>query len=91
MVPANRWGHGAYSAAELKILQEAITLTVFGGFAVTYLGEDLRWNHLAAFACLLAAVAFAFLPKADRPPPTKTKRPAPRAWDGLVLLVILTG
>ena len=65
MVPANRWGHGAYSAAELKILQEAITLTVFGGFAVTYLGEELRWNHLAAFACLLAAVAFAFLPKAD--------------------------
>jgi uncharacterized protein (DUF486 family) len=64
MVPANRWGHGSYSATQLKIMQEVITLTVFAGFAILYLGEKLRWNHLAAFACLLGAVAFAFLPKA---------------------------
>lgn len=62
-VPANRWGHGTYSATELKIIQEIITLTVFIGFAILYLGEKLRWNHLAAFVCIFAAVAFTFLPK----------------------------
>ena len=50
---------------ELKILEEVITLTIFGGFALTYLSENLRWNHLAAFACILAAVAFTFLLKSD--------------------------
>lgn len=62
MVPANRWGHGHYSAIELKIMQEVITLTVFSGFVILYLGERLRWNHLVAFLCLVAAVAFAFQP-----------------------------
>jgi uncharacterized protein len=62
MVPANRWGNNVYSTAQLKIIQEAITLTVFAGFAVLYLGEHLRWNHLAAFVCILAAVGFVFLP-----------------------------
>ena len=63
MVPANRWGNSVYSATQLKIIQEVITLTVFAGFAVLYLGERIRWNHLAAFVCILAAVAFTFLPK----------------------------
>lgn len=63
MVPANRWGHGVYSATELKIIQEVITLTVFSGFAILYLGEKIRWNHMAAFVCILLAVAFTFLPK----------------------------
>jgi len=63
MVPANRWGHSVYSATQLKIIQEVITLTVFSGFAIAYLGESIRWNHLAAFVCILAAVAFTFLPK----------------------------
>ena len=63
MVPANRWGHFNYTATELKIIQEVITLTVFSGFAVVYLGERIRWNHFAAFLCILAAVAFTFLPK----------------------------
>lgn len=63
MVPANRWGSGVYSATELKIIQEVVTLTVFSVFAATYLGERLRWNHVAAFACILAAVAFTFLPR----------------------------
>ncbi len=63
MVPANRWGSASYSAAELKIMQEVITLIVFAGFAVLYLGEKLKWNHLAAFFCILAAVAFTVLPK----------------------------
>ncbi len=63
MVPANRWGSAVYTATELKIIQEVITLTVFSGFAMVYLGERLRWNHLAAFVCILAAVAFTFIPK----------------------------
>lgn len=63
MVPANRWGNSVYSATQLKIIQEVITLTVFAAFAILYLGEKIRWNHLAAFVCILAAVAFTFLPK----------------------------
>jgi uncharacterized protein len=62
MVPANRWGHTTYSATQLKILQEVITLTVFSGFVILYMGERLRWNHLAAFVCILGAVAFTFFP-----------------------------
>jgi uncharacterized protein (DUF486 family) len=62
-VPANRLGYGTFSAGQLKVIQEVITLTVFAGFAVLYLGESLRWNHAAAFACLVGAVAFMF---ADR-------------------------
>ena len=63
MVPANRWGNSVYSATQLKVIQEVITLAVFAGFAVLYLGEKIRWNHVAAFACILGAVAFTFLPK----------------------------
>jgi uncharacterized protein len=63
MVPANRWGSASYSATELKIIQEVITLIVFTVFAALYLREKLQWNHLAAFACIVAAVAFTFLPK----------------------------
>ena len=63
MVPANRWGNLHFTATQLKIIQEVITLTVFCGFAVTYLGEKIRWNHYAAFACVLGAAAFTFLPK----------------------------
>ena len=62
-VPANRWGNSVYSATQLKIIQEVITLTVFCGFAILYLGEKIRWNHFAAFVCILAAVVFAFLPQ----------------------------
>jgi uncharacterized protein len=62
-VPANRWGSSVYSVTQLKIMQEVITLCVFSGFAIWYLGERIRWNHLAAFVCILAAVAFTFLPK----------------------------
>ena len=65
MVPANRWGNAIYSATQLKIIQEVVTLTVFSGFAVMYLGEKIRWNHVAAFVCILAAVAFTFLPRAN--------------------------
>lgn len=60
-VPANKYGHQVYSAAQLKITQEVITLLVFGVFSVTYLGETLKWNHLCAFLCLIAAAGFAFI------------------------------
>lgn len=62
-VPANRWGSNVYSAPQLKIIQEVITLCVFIVFAVYYLDVKIRWNHVCAFLCILAAVAFTFLPK----------------------------
>ena len=68
MVPANRWGNTRYSAIELKIIQEVITLVVFSGFVIAYLGERIRWNHAAAFVCIVAAVAFTFLPSESAKP-----------------------
>ena len=63
-VPANRIGYAnGWSAAQLKIVQEAIALIVFGGFMVTMLGEPLHWRHAASFACIMAAVAFLFAGK----------------------------
>jgi uncharacterized protein (DUF486 family) len=62
-VPANRWGSSSFSTTELKIIQEVITLVVFSGFALFYLGEKIRWNHVMAFVCILGAVAFTFLPR----------------------------
>jgi hypothetical protein len=63
-VPANRWGHAQFSAPQLKVMQEVITLTVFGVFSSLYLGEVLRWNHLVAFTLIIVAVAFMFYPGA---------------------------
>lgn len=60
-VPANRIGHTVYSAAQLKTMQEIITLIVFGVFSVLYLNEAIRWNHAAAFLCLVGAGYFAFV------------------------------
>jgi uncharacterized protein (DUF486 family) len=59
-VPANRIGYQVYSGAQLKTIQEVITLSVFAVFSVTYLGEALRWNHLVAFAFLALAAYFGF-------------------------------
>ena len=59
-VPANRFGHGRFSAPELKTIQEVISLTVFAGFSVWYLKEPLKWNHLAGFILIVAAVALIF-------------------------------
>lgn len=56
-VPANRIGHQVYSAAELKTMQEVITLVVFAVFSVAYLGEKLTLSHLVGF-CLIGAGAF---------------------------------
>ena len=59
-VPANRIGHATFSAAQLKTIQEIITLVVFSVFSVLYLGEKLRWNYAAGFACLVMAAFFIF-------------------------------
>lgn len=59
-VPANRLGHGHFSAAELKTIQEIITLCVFAVFSVTFLKEPLSWNHLVGFAFIAAGAFFIF-------------------------------
>lgn len=59
-VPANRIGYGTYSAAELKTMQEVISLTVFVGFAVFVLGEKLTWNHAVGFSLIGAGAFFIF-------------------------------
>jgi uncharacterized protein (DUF486 family) len=60
-VPANRIGHGTWTAFQLKILQEVITLVVFVVFAMAWLGEGPKWNHLLSFVLIIAAVWFAFM------------------------------
>lgn len=59
-VPANRIGFGALSLAQLKIVQEVITLSVFLPFAVLYMREPIKLDYLWAGLCLLGAVYFAF-------------------------------
>jgi uncharacterized protein (DUF486 family) len=60
-VPANRIGHRSFDAAQLKVMQEVITLAVFAVFSVLYLKEPLRWNYIVGFALILAAVFFVFM------------------------------
>jgi uncharacterized protein (DUF486 family) len=65
MVPANRLGYaGGFSAYQLKIIQEVVTLTVFVVFAWLFLQERLAWNYAVSFALILLAVVFAFAFKA---------------------------
>jgi uncharacterized protein (DUF486 family) len=59
-VPANRLGSAAYSAAQLKGMQEVITLTVFAAFSVLYLGQRITLNHLIGFALIAAGAFFLF-------------------------------
>lgn len=61
-VPANRFGHAVYSAAQLKTIQEVMTLAVFAAFSVLYLKEPLGWNHILGFS-LIAAGAFLIFQK----------------------------
>lgn len=58
-VPANRIGYGQFSATQLKIIQEVISITIFIIFALFYLKEIPRWNHAVSFILILAAVYFA--------------------------------
>lgn len=59
-VPANRIGYGTYTGAELKTIQEVISLTVFVGFAVLVLGEKLTWNHAVGFGLIGVGAFFIF-------------------------------
>lgn len=59
-VPANRWGSQHYSLAQLKIIQEVLTMVVFSGFAIFYMKESLRLDYLWAALCLVGAVYFIF-------------------------------
>ncbi len=59
-VPANRIGYGQFTGAQLKTIQEVITLVVFSVFSVVYLKEHLRWNYLVGFGLIVAAVFFIF-------------------------------
>ncbi len=59
-VPANRIGYGEFNAAQLKTIQEVITLTVFSVFSWLYLDEPLTPRHFAGFACIVAACGFLF-------------------------------
>jgi uncharacterized protein len=60
MVPANRIGYGQFTAAQLKTIQEVITLIVFSIFSVFYLKEEFRWNYFVGFGFIILAVFFIF-------------------------------
>jgi uncharacterized protein (DUF486 family) len=59
-VPANRLGSSVYTVDQLKVMQEVITLSIFGVFSVFYFGDTLHWNHAVAFAFLVAGAFFMF-------------------------------
>jgi uncharacterized protein (DUF486 family) len=59
-VPANRMGSAVYSPAQLKAIQEVITLTIFAGFSVLYLGQKITMNHAIGFALIAAGAWFVF-------------------------------
>ena len=59
-VPANRYGHGMFTAAQLKTIQEIITLIVFSIFSILYLKEEFRWNYLIGFVFIILAAYFIF-------------------------------
>ncbi len=59
-VPANRFGSHQFSTAQLKTIQEAITLVVFCVFSIVYLKENLKWNYLVGFLLMVVAVFFVF-------------------------------
>lgn len=59
-VPANRWGNSVYTAAQLKTMQEIITLVVFAGFSIVYLKEAFTWNYAMGFALIALGAFFVF-------------------------------
>lgn len=59
-VPANRIGYATFTAAQLKVIQEVITLVVFSFFSILYLKEPMHWRYVGAFVLIVAAVALVF-------------------------------
>ena len=60
LIPANRLGYEVYSTAQLKAMQEVITLLVFSGFSIWYLREEFKWNYLVGFLFIILAAFFIF-------------------------------
>jgi uncharacterized protein (DUF486 family) len=83
-VPANRIGYTAgVSAAQLKTLQEVITLVVFVGFATAWLREPIRWNTLAGFACIAIGATLVFAPWSRSVGPREARLEPPPAVNPL--------
>jgi uncharacterized protein (DUF486 family) len=59
-VPANRWGSAVYTTAQLKTIQEIITLLIFAGFSIVYLKEPVTWNYWVGFTLIAAGGFFVF-------------------------------
>src|SRR5262249_50701352 len=59
-VPANRWGSAVYTTAQLKTIQEVITLLVFAGFSILYLKEPMTWNYVVGFGFIAVGAFFVF-------------------------------
>jgi uncharacterized protein (DUF486 family) len=59
-VPANRWGSAVYTTAQLKTIQEVVTLVVFAGFSIVYLKEPMTWNYVVGFAFITVGAFFVF-------------------------------
>jgi uncharacterized protein (DUF486 family) len=59
-VPANRWGSAVYTTAQLKTIQEIVTLLIFAAFSILYLKEPMTWNYLIGFALVAAGAFFIF-------------------------------
>ena len=59
-VPANRWGSAVYTTAQLKTMQEVITLLIFAAFSIFYLKEPITWNYAVGFALIAAGAFFVF-------------------------------
>ena len=59
-VPANRWGSAVYTTAQLKTIQEIVTLLVFAGFSILYLKEPMTWNYAIGFTLVAAGAYFIF-------------------------------
>jgi hypothetical protein len=78
-VPANRFGHGRFTAAQLKIIQEIVSLSIFLVFSLTYLREAPTWRELAAMALIVAAVALAFPPE-QKPDTSMTHEQSAAYW-----------
>jgi uncharacterized protein len=60
MIPANRIGYGQFTAAQLRTIQEVVSLSVFAVFSVVYLKEELKWNYLVGFGFIIMGVFFVF-------------------------------
>lgn len=82
-VPANRIGSYQFSGAQLKVIQEVITLVVFAVFSVLYLRQSFRWNYVVGFILILAAVIVVFgLDTGPDAPVLKTHGPPAASANG---------